>query len=176
MLANGGPTALDYATLGIAVVALAASAAAIGVQIGQFVLAGGRAKVSLHRAAIGSGSIVTGPPDGDWLEVEGHPTRAIGVRVRNVGRLPVVVESWSVEIGGGVSLGQVPAFYNEVLPATIEPGATKTWYLAWDDLDRAIRATIDVLKKETSTLTGVVGVGDGSTKRTKPSTAPTASR
>lgn len=129
-------TGLDLLTLGIAVLGALTGLASLVWQAVSFVLSGGRPKVELLEAWLGTGGGVTGVP-GTWPgrrpPVPTMDQEHLAVRVSNVGRLPLSVTSWGIKIGP-TELSHTPGgLWNKPLPYRLDVGEQQTWFV-----DRAV--------------------------------------
>jgi hypothetical protein len=156
----------------IAVVGLALSVASIVWQAAQYLLTGGRVRLELLRGAMGRGLITTNRPDrwdGGAMAAQGFTAEILAVRVRNVGRLPVVVEGVSVAIDGGTKVGQTSQGASPNLPHRLEGGSSELFFLPFNLVKQAALATIAMRKRGEASIGArmVVELGDGRAKYTR---------
>jgi hypothetical protein len=163
------PTSLELVTLGIAAFGGITGAAALSVQVGQFVLSGPRVKISVHPAFLAPTGVVEGRAGEGWRQpdVPWATTPGVALKVRNVGRLPTSVEHWTFDLGGGMGYGQEDLIHNVALPHRIEPYAQQTWYVTLDGLRAAIIAAAKVLNNHTARIGGRVTFADGREHRAR---------
>src|SRR5215471_18795961 len=64
------------------------------------------------------------------LAAQGYTQPIIAVEVRNVGRMAVTVQRWSIKHTRGVSFAPFGAQIGPELPYRLEPGAAETWAVA----------------------------------------------
>jgi len=184
---------MQIATFVLAVVGTALAAASLVWQAATYVLAGGRAQVDLQVGALnphGHGMMTAQPCDYDkvWTEQlaeQGYTRPVVSVRVRNVGRLPVTVQRWSLDClqevvqGGGLfrSLfehrgtvaGLVPIAdsIGPSLPHRLEPGASETWSVDAQAVHAFAEVNRKTFKLTTAELVGKVELGTGRTHKTR---------
>jgi len=110
----------------VAILGLVAAIASLGWQAATFFLSGSRVKVALGRGALGragpngaTGRIFAplNATDEQMADIarQGFTEELLVVRVRNVGRLPVDVESVDAYFQGGWGISE-PGFENHPLP------------------------------------------------------------
>lgn len=186
---------MQIAALVIAIVGVALAAGSLAWQAATYVLTGGRAQVDLRVGALnrgGTGMMTARPHNLDevWtqhLAEQGYTRPVVIVRVRNVGRLPVTVQRWSLgclqeNSGGGTLFRQIqqrrnPRTVSELtpigesigppLPHRLEPGTSETWAV-----DAQAVHTFAVTNRETFNLAvaavvGKVELGTGRTHTTR---------
>jgi hypothetical protein len=170
--ATSAPTTLELITLVVAIFGAITGAAAIAVQVGQFIVAGPRVRVSVLPGFYGVAGNLVGPAGGypggkNWSNrVEGFDVPAVIVEVRNIGRMPTDIETWDLEVGGGmrISLHNLPA-HNAPLPYRLEAKAQRRWFVPLDTVRATVRASETVVGRETRFVVGRVILGDGRTVR-----------
>lgn len=141
-------SALDIVTLVVAGIGALTGIAALAWQAATFALSGGRAKVTLKVAWLspGGGALVGEP--GTWhpgrRPAEGFDLECFGVEVVNVGRLPITVTGWGVDIGKA-QLGYVLAAWNPPLPHRLDVGEQATWFVEAPSVAAAASALAEVV-------------------------------
>lgn len=184
---------MDVATLVLAVVGLALSMLSLGWQAATFVLSGGRANVELLLGAVrsGGGGFVTMSvqnPAREWavsLKDQGYTHPVVAVRVRNVGRLPLTVERWSIvallrkrEVDGQLAVAVLnlltkrqegpamvypgPSVVGPPFPHRLEAGASEIWAADLADAEALLSGTKGVFS-----VAAKVALGDGRSYRSK---------
>lgn len=158
-----GATALDIVTLIIAVIGAFTGIGALAWGIAQHQLSGVRTKVDLVGGWLLSGGMVISGPirtvSAHTDQPQGLPV--VGVRINNVGRLPVSVTQWSVRVGS--TRMQSTSFYgNPDLPFRLEVGSEQTWYIEAERVVTAARA-VESAFDEGSSLGASAGLGNGKT-------------
>jgi len=124
---------MDVATLVIAVLGLLLSVVGLVWQAATYVLSGGRVKVLLKVGAASARGMLTGAPDRmqgtsmQHLVSQGYTQPIIAVEVRNVGRMAVTVNRWSIQHTRGTSFIPIGYQIGPALPYRLEPGASETW-------------------------------------------------
>lgn len=183
---------MEIATFVLAVVGAVLAAASLAWQAATYVLAGGRVSVDLRIGALhagGSGMVTTAPEDAGqaWeerLAAQGYTQPLAVVRVRNVGRMPVTIERWSLTCSrptaasrNGSMLGAIaasrPQQLTELAPVTasvgprlphrLEAGSSETWALDGREVHNLARATLEVWQVPLVLIRGKVELGDGRT-------------
>lgn len=121
----GQPTALDVATLILAVIGTVTGLGSLGWLVLAHRLTGPRVKVTL-RAGYDNpdGEFVTLPIDSfpTLAQPESHPRAIVVVQAKNLGRSPIQIVTWWVEVGDGdakVVAGRDP---KNPLPHLLGPG------------------------------------------------------
>ena len=167
-----GTTALDLATFAIAVLALVTATLALGWQVLTHFLTGGRIKAEMLVGALhASGdNMVTAEAtqeraSGKWLPElagQGYVTPIFGVRVRNIGRLPVTVESWGLKTSPG-SIGVTPVGLSSgsALPHRLEAGTSETWVMEAAPVFNLAAATKETSNYDAVNIFGTVELADG---------------
>ena len=158
-----GLTGLETTTLALALVGTVTGVLALAVQVALFSLSGSRVTVEALQARLGPGEAVTGGPAWEH-NAENWPIKAVAVRARNRGRQAVDVTGWSVIEGKGIGLVETTrAPHNKPVPHRLEPGASETWYLIWDDVAALVATSRTVFGTETRFVRGQVQLGTGRT-------------
>lgn len=166
------PTALDIATLVIAVFGAVVAMMALGWQVASWLLSGGRAKVELRNGAIHERGdpYVTVPADkaiGSDLVTQGFTRRAIFINVRNVGRLPISVTGWHLKFPAAMTLGEMN-HPRATFPHRLEVGESKEWHIEVDtDVQTILRAAQRKAKVSDVEVRGVVELGNGKKTTTR---------
>lgn len=182
---------MDVATFVLAVLGVVLSALALGWQAATFVLTGGRVRVELLVGAVrdnhGMVTMSARNPQPDWaasLVEQGYRHPVVAVRVRNVGRLAVSVERWSIvtllrkpQVVGPFAQAVVQLSKREEgpevvypglslvgpdLPHRLEAGASVIWAAPFGEVNDLIAVT-----KNVYSVAGKVALGDGRSSRSK---------
>jgi hypothetical protein len=136
---------VDVTTLVIAVVGLGLSLVSLTWQIVEHFLTGHRVTVELLWGGVGNRGVVTGPVQGtlDAFAQQGFTDLVVAVRARNVGRLPVDVKGFDVQVAGSISfsLGPEDWHLNPRTPHRLEAGSEATFYIPLDMVMQAIHAS-----------------------------------
>jgi hypothetical protein len=166
-------TALDIATFVIAVLALMLATLGLGWQVLTHFLTGGRVKAELLLGATNAAatSMVTALATQErltdrWirdLAEQGYIRPIFAVRVRNVGRLPVTVERWSLTTSQGINLTPLSDSIGPDLPHRLEAGMSETWALGGDRVVALVEATKGTFNLATLSVGGKVELADGRT-------------
>ncbi len=101
-----GFTAADGITLGIACVGAFTGIIALVLNVHQFLVAGPRMRVETEPARLGPNSRITGGKWDSHLDDDtraDHPHLAVAVHAINAGRMPTMIESWGIDIGGDMA-------------------------------------------------------------------------
>ncbi len=131
--------------VGICGVALASLS--LGWQAATYVLTGGRITIGLRVGGLGSGGMVTAPPETlsqDWLESlasQGFSRPIVAVTVANIGRQPVTVARWGLKSGLGMSLYPAADSIGPSLPHRLDIGDSATWAVDMRAVEAFIHAT-----------------------------------
>src|SRR5258708_15844709 len=131
--------------VGIGGVALASLS--LGWQAATYVLTGGRITIGLRVGGLGSGGMVTAPPETlsqDWLESlasQGFSRPIVAVTVANIGRQPVTVARWGLKSGLGMSLYPAADSIGPSLPHPLDIGDSATRRLDIRAVEAFIHAT-----------------------------------
>lgn len=152
---------MKVATFVLAVLATVLSALSLGWQAAIYVLSGGRVKADLivgatNRAGTGLiSSRAGGRGPGSMREIadQGYDVPIVGVTVRNVGRLAVTIQRWSLrETTTRVEFVPVGEGRGPALPHRLEPGEQATFYTD-------ARTAAGLRAAAQTAATGRVGVG-----------------
>jgi hypothetical protein len=104
------------------------------------------------------------------FQSQGLTQLVVAVQVRNVGRLPVTVSSWSLKtMPGGIAVQPVGQSIGPPLPHRLEGGESETWAMDRSGLMGVVATTASVLKIPVDRIgiRGEVTLGDGRTVRAK---------
>jgi hypothetical protein len=140
--------------LAIAVLSLILSALSLGWQAAIFFLEGGRVKASFRPGFSNAFAVMTVPPDkftdSDTIAAmkgQGYAAPVVTVTVRNVGRLPVTIASWSVHaVPGGTAFQPMGQSVGPSFPHRLEAGESQLWALEFRAVYALLQATAEVLK------------------------------
>jgi len=133
--------------LAVGVCGVVLASLSLGWQAANYVLTGGRVKITLLVGAMGSGGMMTISTENlrpDWLEglaEQGFSRRIVAVRVANVGRQPVQVTRWGLKPGLGPSLYPQANGIGPSLPHRLDVGEGETWAVGMDAVQAFIQAT-----------------------------------
>jgi hypothetical protein len=132
----------DIATLVVAIVGAVTGLLALAWQAVTYFLSGARFRVELVSGWVGPSGAFVGTPG--TFEASHPPSSSLneaclGVKVTNVGRLPLTVTSWSIGIGPA-ALGLFANQWNKPVPHRLEVGEPATWFVASADVSRAAYA------------------------------------
>jgi len=167
---------LQTATFLIAVLGLLLGALSLGWQLASFILTGGRVKAELRPGGVSGRMIITIPArtvtrdSAKQLMSQGVTQLVVAVQVRNVGRLPVTITSWSlITVPGGVTAQPVASSIGPALPHRLAAGETETWAMDRGELLGFLAATATMLTipVERMRIRAEVGLGTGQTVRAK---------
>jgi hypothetical protein len=164
---------MEVTTLIIAVFGAVTGAASLGWSVASYILSGGRVKVELLGGWVGAAGLVTGPLTARLTQPDAPVHEPIlAVCVRNLGRLPVVVEHWSVSIGQ-LGLAQWQHRANQALPFTLAPGGSQTWVVPLAEVIRAAEAASHAgIRSEE--LRATVSLGSGKSRASRPAAIRTS--
>lgn len=146
---NDPGTSTDTVALVLSVVSLVLAGAAFGWQLLTWFLTGGRCKAELWHGTLRPRGLVSRPVDrSGQVRSTGLRDRlpsdveVLEVRVTNRGRLPVVVNDYSVKIkSGGLSFQPIAdAAGTEPLPHVLQPGHRASWWVTMDHVDALVYA------------------------------------
>lgn len=163
--------AFVLATLSLLIAALSA-----GWQVYAWVLDGRRVRLTLVHGVFGRGGVATGlvgrdrlPKDVSQVRSEGFDGfEVLGVSVTNVGRAPVRIERYGVELTkGGMSHLPVGDLMGPDLPFRLPPGETETCYAKVEDARPLVYATRGIRRVVSDDVRMVVKLGTGDEKRTR---------
>jgi hypothetical protein len=150
------------------------SVAAIVWAIAQWVLEGRRVKVTLLHAVMGKGGIATGPAAAvldKSSQIAAMRRQAfsgpelIGIKVINVGRLPVQITGIQVVCDLGMSYSETIQSNGPKLPHRIEAGEADTWYYDMENV-RALVDSMTGIGKPTNTVWMTASLATGKDKKT----------
>lgn len=166
---------MEVVTAAVAVLGVLLGALSLGWQIASHMLTGGRAKAELLAGALGRGGMATvslkymRADSMKELAAQGFAQPVIVVRVRNVGRLPVTVTSWSIITSRGVAFSPVGDSIGPALSHRLEAGETADWAVDANPIRAMAHTTADVFKVpiERVNVRGNVSLGDGRTVKTR---------
>jgi hypothetical protein len=155
---------MDVVTLVIAVGGLALSAVSLTWQVVQHRLSGSRVKAELLWGGRGPDRIISGPVRGDLRQLRGAGVTEtiMGVRGRNVGRLPVDITDFAIELDGGMSYSLPGWQVNPSTPHRLEPGSVASFYVPLDDVNATIEA-VRGIQEYGGRIRGRLGLGNGET-------------
>jgi hypothetical protein len=164
--------ALEIVTLVVAIVGAVTGVAALVWEAATFVLSGSRVKVALTHAWLGGGGVVTGPLGeiGKQPPDERFPVEALGVEVRNVGRLQASVTGCAIEVGPVAISAFVP--HNEPLPHRLDIGEENTWFVEVAQIHAAVSAAVRTFGPVEIRARASLGTGKRITSRNSISLTP----
>lgn len=160
----------------VACASLVLAAASLGWQVAAWLMDGRRVRVALlHglRSASGvySGKVERGGRPRDLASLYGQGirgTEVIGVAVTNVGRAPVRIDRYSIELtGGGMAYVPIGEAIGPSLPHRLPPGETETWYAEVDAVRALVSATRASGLRVSDDVRAVIELGTGDEKRTR---------
>jgi hypothetical protein len=167
----------EIATLAIALLGVVLSALSLGWQAATFFLEGGRIKAVFQPGFSGGAGVVTMPMAQftdqatiNTMMSQGFTQAVVAIRVRNVGRLPVTVASWSVVTRPGVVEWQpIGAALGPRLPHRLEAGESEMWATDFGSVRAMVVATASVKKIPPNRMRvgATVSLGDGRTVKAK---------
>jgi len=167
---------VNVAALIISCFSLVIASLALGWQIAQWLLSGGRAKATLVHGMLSEAGAYSGAVAkhgaGHNLETlrrqEIRGTEVLGVTVFNTGRLPVVVMRYKVELAGGnLPLSPLADAIGPQLPHKLEPGHSETWYVDMRDVVNLVDSSRAVLDEQPLDVYMSVQTGLGKTLKTR---------
>lgn len=195
---------MEIATFVLAVVGTVLAAASLTWQAATYVLTGGRVSVELRTGALhasGSSMVTAATRDADqvWaaqLAEQGYTRPLVVVKVRNIGRMPVTIERWSLACSGPpepprnrgllaaiaaassrprrlTEFQPVAGSFGPQLPHRLDAGSSETWGTDAREIRDLVAATLEVWKLPLVSLDGKVELGDGRTARTPTSSSLT---
>lgn len=159
------------ACLGLVVALLSA-----GWQVFAWVMDGRRVRVRLLHGVRSGGSVFSGaigkdgrPNDlGVLLEQGVVGEEVIGVSVTNVGRAPVRIDSYGVQlVRGGFASQPVGSVMGPSLPFRLPPGETEAWYVAAGEARALVHAVKAIGREASREVRMTVQLGTGDTVRTR---------
>lgn len=139
------PTPFQITTLIIAVVGVVLSLGSLTWQVVQFSLTGYRVRVQLKIGALGRGGVASGRFSGD-LEVvmsQGFQTPVVIVEATNVGRSPVTIREYSIELGNGFAYSEPGIPGSATVPHRLEPGEHAAFFASMDAVAQASQVTYE---------------------------------
>lgn len=172
LLAADPVNGLTIATFVVAVVAAVMSALALGWQILNYKLTGGRVKIELQlggmhpsRRSMVSGSAAEQREGWEQgVARAGFPVLIIGVEVVNVGRLPVTIREWGlVASPGGLAYVPIGESTGPDRPFKLEAGTHQTWAVELDRARSLASASTVTSQAEVFTIRARVRLADGRT-------------
>jgi hypothetical protein len=172
---------MQIATFVVAVYAAVVATAALAWQGALYLLTGGRVRVEMRLGAMGRGGMFHCDPENftvqqlERMQSQGYTKPVLIVFVRNVGRLPVSVESWHVETGVKISLRPLAETVGPDLPHTLQPGQSESWAVGLAFVLDSVKTAVDVfdgVTQESVRITPAVSLGDGRTIRAAQSWRP----
>lgn len=167
---------LALAGLVIALLSLAVALLSAGWQITAWVLDGRRVRLALVHGALGRGGAAVGRVERDGrpknlthLRDEGFfDEEVIGVSVTNVGRAPVRIDGYGVElVSGEMSFKPVGDAIGPKLPFRLPPGESETWYARAADARALVGSMGHVRHNTERRVRMTVELGTGDTRRTR---------
>lgn len=160
----------------LACLSLVVAGLSAGWQVYAWVLDGRRVRLALVHGVLGRAGAATGlvgrdraPNDLSRLRSQGFDgPEVVGVSVTNVGRAPVRIDRYGVQlVEGGMSFLPVGDALGPELPFRLPPGETETWYAKVDDARALVFATRGVVRRVSNDVRMTVDLGTGDTKRTR---------
>lgn len=168
-------TPVETVALAISVLSLILAGAAFGWQVLSWFLGGGRARATLRHGVLTPSGIVTRAVGRDaatdyagFRDVGPIVAEILEVRVVNHGRLPLLVESYEVEMRDGGSLSFTPigeAQGTHPLPHELRPGHRASWWTTMANVDALVNAS-QVIKRGSQVVGMSVVLADGRKIRT----------
>lgn len=164
------------AGLAVACLSLVLSAGSIGWQIATRHLDGGRVRLHLVHGVVGGGGVAAGQVDRNGARRDLSMMRnqgfigpeVVGVAVTNVGRAPVRIDRYSVELTqGGFSFVPVGEAIGPRLPHRLEPGETETWYAEVESAQALVYSVRGIRRQVSDRVRMTVELGTGETKKTR---------
>jgi len=160
----------------IACLSLLIGALALGWQVAAWALDGRRVRVVLLHGASGMAGAAVGkvgrngrPVDLSQVRAEGFTgEEVIGISVTNIGRSPVRVDRYSVELTrGGMSFSPIGDAVGPELPFRLPPGESETWYARHSDALRLLHSMRSIGRAPSRTVRMSVQLGTGDIRRTR---------
>lgn len=167
-------TALDLATLAIAVLGFGLGAAGFALRIADYRRAAAKLHVELEQALYGPGGVISWPLGSDpkCSMPADITTPAFVVRLRNKGLAATTIERVVLSMGPGLSLSAGPVASSPTLPLRLEGlGSELLIFDAWPVVG-VLQSLTEHHGRDAATLCVVVDVGDGSSVRTPPVKMP----
>jgi hypothetical protein len=149
-------------------------------QAATWVLSGSRVRIALRRGGLRRDAHGTArlsgplqPTEGDYavMRDQGFTDEVLIVDVRNVGRMPVSVDTITINTEDGWGFGRLADPENPELPHRLEPGSKQTWHVDLEALQQLVDA--DFKSRDAWMM---VELGTGKVLRTKEATKVTPSR
>ncbi len=167
----------DTIAIVVAILSLVLAALSLGWQAATFFLEGGRVKATFNGGFVGSGMVVTVAPDKfadpdtiEFMRSQGYANPVASVQVRNVGRMPVTITSWSVvAYPGKTALQPVGQSIGPSLPHRLDAGESAIWAVDFRAVYAMLKTTATVLKLPEGGMRAkaTVSLGDGRTVNAK---------
>ncbi len=158
-------------SIAIAVVSLILAGLSLGWQAATFFLEGGRIRATLRPGFSSASGVVTVPPSQfldkgtfGMMASQGFTQPVLAVQVRNVGRLPVTIASWSLVTRPHVGEFQpLSAALGKPLPHRLDAGESEMWAVDFAWIAAAVSASATVKKVPTAGIRvhATVSLGDG---------------
>jgi hypothetical protein len=151
---------LAIATLGVVL-----GAASLSWQYATHVLTGGRIRVELLIGALaddGRGMVtskagVVSPGDQRHWAEQGFGRPVMAARVSSIGRMPVTVVRWSLELPNGMALVPIGGPAGPPLLHRLDVGESQTWAVDMADVQAFLEAAKAVVKPRPAPPAGTVG-------------------
>lgn len=168
------PVAIAALVVGLA--SLLIAALSLAWQIASWALDGRRVHVRLLHGTLAQGGVFTGGVGRDrrrrslsTLTAQGIVGREVlGIAVTNIGRAPVRVDQYSVELArGGMSFSRVGEVIGPTLPFRLPPGESETWFVELVDASALVSAARSTSPRVSADVRMRVQLGTGDTKRTR---------
>lgn len=140
---------MTVASLVVGICGVVLASLSLAWQAANYVLTGGRVKVTLLVGTIADHGMMTSPPDKldpGWLRFfssDGELTAIVAVKVANVGRQPVTVARWALKYGPDERTYPTDGPVWPVLPRRLEVGESDLWAI---DLMQALHFVQSVQK------------------------------
>lgn len=167
---------MTIAAFVLAALSLLIAALSAGWQIYAWMLDGRRVRLTLVHGLFGRAGAATGRVGRDRLPKDVTQVRrdgfdgleVIGVSVTNVGRAPVRIDGYGVElVKGAMSFLPVGDAIGPDLPFRLPPGETETWYAKADDARALVYATRGIQTGVSDDVRMMVKLGTGDEKQTR---------
>ncbi len=163
---------MTIASLVVGICGVVLASLSLGWQAANYILTGGRIRVTLAAGAVGNGGVVTvdpsrfNPEQLSEMAAQGFTSPVATVKVANVGRQPVTVARWGLTSARGVSLYPVAMSIGPSLPHRLEVGAAETWMVDFIEVAAFLHAT-EHTRRSARRLDVVaeVELADGRTRR-----------
>jgi hypothetical protein len=141
---TGGAEAV---TLAVAIVGVVLSSAALMWQWFSYRLGGPRLRVELKKGYAGVGQLVSSPVNVEadaQMAAQGLNEKLLGVEVKNVGRLPISIDSAVARAENGASFSNPGLPLNPEQGFRLEPSSSASWWVSWNAVRAMISATAAV--------------------------------